>query len=135
MLSDYTEELASQHELRTTLGNDSFTLANLQARFKEIMSLSVKPSTNTDLLDVTFNSDGDMINSNGEYVDDTWSVSAANTQDDTADDSSDESSDQSDDSSDDSSDYSDDSDYSDESDYSDDSDYSDESDYSDDSEY
>ena len=69
MLSDYTEELASQHELRTVLGDDSFTLANLQNRFKEIMSLTVKPSSNTDLLDVTFNSDGDMVNSNGEYVD------------------------------------------------------------------
>ena len=77
MLSDYTEELASQHELRTVLGDDSFTLANLQNRFKEIMSLTVKPSSNTDLLDVTFNSDGDMVNSNGKYVDDTWSVSAA----------------------------------------------------------
>ena len=103
MLSDYTEELASQHELRTVLGDDSFTLANLQNRFKEIMSLTVKPSSNTDLLDVTFNSDGDMVNSNGEYVDDTWSVSAANAQDDTAadnSDSSDDSSDSSDDSSD-----------------------------------
>ena len=91
MLSDYTEELASQHELRTVLGDDSFTLANLQNRFKEIMSLTVKPSSNTDLLDVTFNSDGDMVNSNGEYVDDTWSVSAANAQDDTAADNSDSS--------------------------------------------
>ena len=134
MLSDYTEELASQHELRTVLGDDSFTLANLQNRFKEIMSLTVKPSSNTDLLDVTFNSDGDMVNSNGEYVDDTWSVSAANAQDDTAADNSD-SSDDSSDSSDDSSDSSDDSDYSDSSDDSDDSDYSDESDYSDDSDY
>ena len=33
MLSDYTEELASQHELRTVLGDDSFTLANLQNRW------------------------------------------------------------------------------------------------------
>ena len=134
MLSDYTEELASQHELRTVLGDDSFTLANLQNRFKEIMSLTVKPSSNTDLLDVTFNSDGDMVNSNGEYVDDTWSVSAANAQDDTAADNSD-SSDDSSDSSDDSSDSSDDYDYSDSSDDSDGSDYSDESDYSDDSDY
>ena len=35
-----------------SLGDDSFTLANLQNRFKEIMSLTVKPSSNTDLLDV-----------------------------------------------------------------------------------
>ena len=124
MLSDYTEELAAQHELRTVLGDDSFTLANLQARFKEIMSLNVKPSTNTDLLDVTFNSDGDMVDSNGEYVDDIWSVSASDAQ-----------SDSSDGSSDDSSDSSDDSDYSDESDYYDDSSdyYDDSSDYYDDS--
>ena len=124
MLSDYTEDLASQHELRTVLGDDSFTLANLQARFKEIMSLNVKPSTNTDLLDVSFNSDGDMVNSNGEYVDDIWSVSASDAQ-----------SEGSDGSSDDSSDSSDDSDYSDESDYYDDSSdyYDDSSDYYDDS--
>ena len=35
MLSDYTEELASQHEVRTVLGDDSFTLANLQAALKK----------------------------------------------------------------------------------------------------
>ena len=130
MLSDYTEELASQHELRTVLGDDSFTLANLQARFQEIMSLSVKPSTNTTLLDASFNSDGDMVDANGDYIDDTWSVSASDAQ--SQDNSSDDSSDDSSDSSDDSSDYSDESDYSDDSDYYDDSsDYSDDSDYSD----
>ncbi len=130
MLSDYTEELASQHELRTVLGDDSFTLANLQARFLEIMSLKVTPSTNTTLLDASFNSDGDMVDSDGNYIDDTWSVSASDSQSSSSDDSSDDSSDNSDDSSD-SSDYSDESDYYDESDYSDDTDYSDESDYSD----
>lgn len=132
MLSDYTEELASQHELRTVLGDDSFTLANLQARFQEIMSLKVTPSTNTTLLDASFNSDGDMVDSDGNYIDDTWSVSASDSQSSSSDDSSDDSSDNSDDSSD-SSDYSDESDYydeSDDSDYSDDTDYSDESDYS-----
>ena len=132
MLSDYTEELASQHELRTVLGDDSFTLANLQARFQEIMSLKVTPSTNTTLLDASFNSDSDMVDSDGNYIDDTWSVSASDSQSSSSDDSSDDSSDNSDDSSD-SSDYSDESDYydeSDDSDYSDDTDYSDESDYS-----
>ena len=75
MLSDYTEELAAQHELRTVLGDDSFTLANLQARFKEIMSLNVKPSTNTDLLNVKFDWEGNMIDkTTGNVVEDTESI-------------------------------------------------------------
>lgn len=76
MLSDYTEELASEHELRTVLGNDSFTLANLEARFQEIMSMNVKPSDRTTYLTATFSSDYEMVDSDGNMIDDVWSVSA-----------------------------------------------------------
>lgn len=55
---------------------DEFTLANLQAKFKEIMSMNVEPSTRTDLLDVSFDYELNMIDSNGNVVEDTWSVSA-----------------------------------------------------------
>lgn len=75
MLEDYTEDLASQHSVKEIIG-DEFTLANLQAKFKEIMSMNVEPSTRTDLLDVSFDSDLNMVDSNGNIIEDTWSTSA-----------------------------------------------------------
>ena len=75
MLEDYTEELASQHGVKEIIG-DEFTLANLQAKFKEIMSMNGEPSTRTDLLDVSFDYELNMIDPNGNVVEDTWSVSA-----------------------------------------------------------
>ena len=60
MLDDYTEELASSHSVRNVIG-DEFTLDNLKAKFKEIMSMNVKPSTNTNLLNVKFDWVGNMI--------------------------------------------------------------------------
>lgn len=75
MLEDYTEELASQHSVRELIGEE-FTLANLQAKFDEIMKMNVTPSTNTNLLDVTYDYDARMIDANGNEVEDTWSVSS-----------------------------------------------------------
>ena len=63
MLDDYTEELASSHSVRNVIG-DEFTLDNLKAKFKEIMSMNVKPSTNTNLLNVKFDWEGNMIDKN-----------------------------------------------------------------------
>ena len=74
MLEDYTEELASSHSVRNLIG-DEFTLEKLKAKFKEIMSMNVKPSTNTNLLNVTINWEGNMIDkTTGEIVQDTESV-------------------------------------------------------------
>lgn len=74
MLEDYTEELASQHSVRNLIG-DEFTLANLQAKFDEIMSMNVKPSTNTNLLNIKFDWEGNMIDkTTGEIVEDTESI-------------------------------------------------------------
>lgn len=74
MLEDYTEELASQHSVRNLIG-DEFTLANLQAKFDEIMSMNVKPSTNTNLLNVKIDWEGNMIDkTTGEIVEDTESI-------------------------------------------------------------
>ena len=74
MLEDYTEELASQHSVRNVIG-DEFTLANLQAKFDEIMSMNVKPSTNTNLLNIKFDWEGNMIDkTTGEVVEDTESI-------------------------------------------------------------
>lgn len=54
---------------------DEFTLANLQAKFKEIMSMNVKPSTNTNLLNVKFDWQGNMIDkTTGNVVEDTESI-------------------------------------------------------------
>ncbi len=104
MLEDYTEELASQHGVKEIIG-DEFTLANLHTKFKEIMSMNVEPSTRTDLLDVSFDYELNMIDSNGNIVEDTWSVSAedylAGQENSSGSDSSDNSSDSSSDSSDD----------------------------------
>lgn len=75
MLENYTEELASQHSVRDIIGEE-FTLANLQSEFDQIMSMNVEPSTNTDLLDVSFDYEMNMYDSNGNIVEDTWSITA-----------------------------------------------------------
>ena len=77
MLDDYTSELAASHSVRDVIG-DEFTLDNLRAKFKEIMSMNVTPSTNTNLLNVTIDAYGNMTDkTTGDYVDDTESVSAS----------------------------------------------------------
>jgi poly-gamma-glutamate synthesis protein (capsule biosynthesis protein) len=75
MLEDYTEELASRHSVRNYIG-DTFTLANLQRKYDEILSMNVTPSTNTNLLEVSFDWDGTMNDKDGNYVEDTDSITA-----------------------------------------------------------
>ena len=75
-LDDYTDALASAHSVRQSIG-DEFSLENLQTKYDEIMSMNVTPSTKTDLLDVTFDSDGNMLDSNGNYVEDNDSITSA----------------------------------------------------------
>ena len=97
MLEDYTEDLASQHSVRDVLG-DEFTLAALQAKFQEIMSMNVKPSTNTNLLNVKFDWEGNMIDkTTGDVVEDTesihsWEYTASSDSSDSSGDGSDSSS-------------------------------------------
>lgn len=75
-LDDYTDALASAHSVRQSIG-DEFSLENLQTKYDEIMSMNVAPSTKTDLLDVTFDSDGNMLDSNGNYVEDNDSITSS----------------------------------------------------------
>lgn len=76
LLSDYTEELASKHSVRDIIG-DEFTLENLQTKYDEIMSMNVTPSTKATLLDVSFDSDGNMIDSSGNMITDTDSITSS----------------------------------------------------------
>ena len=76
MLSDYTEELASQNGVQKYIGDGVFTLDNLKKKFNEIMSMNVTPSTGTNLLDLTINTDLNMIDSSGNVVEDTASITA-----------------------------------------------------------
>ena len=75
-LDDYTDALASAHSVRQSIG-DEFSLENLQTKYDEIMSMNVTPSTKTDLLDVTFDSDGNMLDSDGNYVEDNDSITSS----------------------------------------------------------
>lgn len=76
MLEDYTEELASQHSVRDIIG-DEFTLQNLKDKYKKIMSMNVKPSTKTSLLNVEMDPYGNMTDkTTGDYVEDYDSISA-----------------------------------------------------------
>ena len=75
-LDDYTDALAAAHSVRQSIG-DEFSLENLQTKYDEIMSMNVTPSTKTDLLDVTFDSDGNMLDSNGNYVEDNDSITSS----------------------------------------------------------
>ena len=76
MLSDYTEELASQNGVQSYIGSGVFTLDNLKKKFNEIMSMNVTPSTGTNLLDVTIDTDLNMIDASGNVVEDTDSITA-----------------------------------------------------------
>lgn len=76
MLYDYTEELAAQHSVRNLIGEE-FTLASLTRQFESIMSMNVTPSTKTNLLEVTFDWEGNMIDKSGNVVEDNDSISAA----------------------------------------------------------
>ena len=76
MLSDYTEELASQNGVQKYIGSGVFTLDNLKKKFNEIMSMNVTPSTGTNLLDVTINTDLNIIDASGNIVEDTDSITA-----------------------------------------------------------
>ena len=122
MLSDYTEELASQNGVQSYIGSGVFTLDNLKKKFNEIMSMNVTPSTGTNLLDVTIDTDLNMIDASGNVVEDTESITAEKYYADkgidvtsetfnSADDNSGSTDDSSDDSSDDGSDSYDDSSY------------------------
>lgn len=76
MLEDYTEELASQHSVRDIIGEE-FSLNNLKSKFNEIMSMNVKPSMGTKLLNVKFDWDGNMIDkTSGNIIEDTESIQA-----------------------------------------------------------
>ena len=75
LLSDYTEDLASKHSVRDMIG-DEFSLDALQTKYDEIMSMNVMPSTQSDLLDVKFDSDGNMTDSGGNYVEDIRSITS-----------------------------------------------------------
>lgn len=69
MLEDYTNELAAQHSVRDNIG-DIFTVENLNRKFDEIMSMNVTPSANTSMLQVTFDWEGNMVDPDGNYVED-----------------------------------------------------------------
>lgn len=95
MLRNYTDELASQHSVRDILGEE-FSLENLKKKFDEIMDMNVKPSTGTNLLNVKFDWDGNMIDkTSGDIVEDTETIEAwqyyeqSNSGDDGSDDSGD----------------------------------------------
>ena len=75
-LSEYTDALASSHSVRESIG-DEFSLENLQTKYDEIMSMNVTPSTKTTLLDVSFDSDGNMLDASGNYVEDTDSITSS----------------------------------------------------------
>ena len=75
-MDDYTDALASVHSVRESIG-DEFSLENLTTKYDEIMSMNVTPSTKTDLMDVAFDSDGNMMDSNGNYVEDNDSITSS----------------------------------------------------------
>lgn len=76
LLDTYTESLASSHSVREILGEE-FTLSNLKSKFDEIMSMNVKPSTGTNLLNVKFDWDRNMIDkTSNAIVEDTESIQA-----------------------------------------------------------
>lgn len=74
-MEDYTEELAAEHGVHADVG-DIFTLKNLQKKFEEIMSINVKPSTGTSMLNVRMTWDGTLLDPNGNVVPNTGNETA-----------------------------------------------------------
>ena len=72
-MDDYTEDLAAVHGVHAEIG-DVFTLKNLQKKFEEIMSINVKPSTGTSMLNVRMTWDGTLLDPNGNVVPNTGNV-------------------------------------------------------------
>lgn len=69
MLEDYNNSLAEQHSARNEFPEE-FTVENLQKTFNDIMSTNVTPSTGTDLLNVSFDAYGNMVDkTTGNVVD------------------------------------------------------------------
>ena len=56
---------------------DEFSLDNLNTKYDEIMSMNVTPSTKTALMDVSFDSEGNLWDSSGNYVEDTDSITSS----------------------------------------------------------
>ena len=75
MLDDYTEEQAAVHGSAQYEGEGVVSLKNMYRKFREIMSMNVEPSTDTDLMDVFFNWDGSLIDPDGNVVEDNRSIS------------------------------------------------------------
>ena len=73
MLDDYSDELAEKHTVREFIG-DIFTMKNLRMKFREILSMNVEPSTGTRFLNVSFDYDGQMVDPDGNYVEDFTSI-------------------------------------------------------------
>ena len=69
MLSDYTEELASNNTVSDYVG-DIFTLSNLKKKFKEVMSIRVTPSDEETFLSYSINYNADFVDENGNVLPD-----------------------------------------------------------------
>lgn len=67
MLSDYTDELASDHGIISRTGS-AFSVKILKDLYSEIMNQKVGTSSNTDLLDIVMNSDGTVTKSDGTVL-------------------------------------------------------------------
>ena len=76
MLSDYTDELAAQHGVHNYI-EESFTVESLKETYSKIyVHENVTPSTGTKSLEVSFDWDGRRPHKNGNYVEDTESITA-----------------------------------------------------------
>lgn len=69
-LSDYTDEIGANHSGRNSFP-EVFSVENLNARFDEIMSTNVTPSTGTDLLNKAYDSDSYDMSEEDTSTDDT----------------------------------------------------------------
>ena len=71
LLRDYTNELAAEHSMHN-VRTDEFTVETLYDLYDEIMSEKVEPSTGTGLLEVHFDGYINMVDPDGDVVDDTY---------------------------------------------------------------
>ncbi len=80
LLKDYTNELAAQHSMHE-VRTDEFTVETLYELYDEIMSQKVEPSAGTGLLEVHFDGYLNMVDPDGNIVDDTYEGSGGHSDD------------------------------------------------------
>ena len=75
LLSDYSDTLAGRHNIVNYFDED-FSVSRIQTKADEILSMMVTPSAKTSMMSCIFDSQGNIYDSEGNWMEDTDSISS-----------------------------------------------------------